>query len=80
MLSTAGCPAAALIPNGLLLSGGIDAPQALSTAHCAMVIGGRHAPLQARGDRGLHHVVRHLAEPPDRVGRGGSINGRAASA
>ena len=27
----------ALIPNGLLLPGGMDAPHALSTAHCAMV-------------------------------------------
>ena len=26
------------MPNGLLLSGGMDAPQALSTAHCAKVM------------------------------------------
>ncbi len=25
------------MPNGLLLSGGMDAPQALSTTHCASV-------------------------------------------
>ena len=37
-LSTAGSWSVALMPNGLLLSGGIEAPQALSTAHCAIVM------------------------------------------
>ena len=36
--STPGWPKAALMPNGLLLSGGMDAPHALSTTHCASVM------------------------------------------
>ena len=36
-LSTAGWSPTALMPKGLLLPGGMEAPQALSTAHCATV-------------------------------------------
>src|ERR1700760_1368320 len=79
-LSTDGCSPVALIPNGLLLPGGIEAPQALSTAHCATVT-----------EAGTVHFLRDVTaasatsagtSPKWPVGSGGAFatKGRAASA
>ena len=45
----------------------MEAPQALSTAHCAIVTEAGTLHFSLRRDRGLDHVGRHLAEPADRA-------------
>src|SRR5690242_15551668 len=79
-LSTPGWSPTALMPNGLLLPGGIDAPHALSTAHCATVT-----------EAGTVHLLREAIAAsatsagtspkcPVGTGRAPSTKGLAASA
>ncbi len=54
------------MPNGLLLPGGIDAPQALSTAHCATVTDAGTVHFSREAIAASATRRRHLAEMPSR--------------
>ena len=81
-LSTAGCVSSAFIPKGLLLSGGIAAPQALSTIHCARVMDA--GMFQRRCEALAASMTAGGTMPiwPKGVGGGGVLltSGRAANA
>src|SRR5262249_25376695 len=78
-LSTPGWEPIALIPNGLLVPGGMAAPQALSTIHCAIVID--TGMLQRRWDASAASTTVWGITPKCPICEGGSAlftNGRAA--
>ena len=69
------------MPNGLLLPGGIEAPQALSTAHCATVTEAGTVQRMREATAASGDVTGDLAEMADRGWRARSPPaGRAASA
>ncbi len=68
------------MPNGLLLPGGMEAPHALSTAHCAMVIEAGTLHFRREATAASTTSGGALPNRPTAPGLGGSSSGRAASA